>query len=82
MFLLFLIRLIQRHEGKVMLYRFGKKIFEKVKDVMQPQFEDEKPVNPFDMWEGADFKLKVRKVDGYWNYDKSEFSNPRSYLRR
>ena len=64
------------HEGKVMLYRFGKKIFEKVKDVMQPQFEDEKPVNPFDMWEGADFKLKVRKVDGYWNYDKSEFSNP------
>jgi len=64
------------YEGKVMLYRFGKKIFEKIKDVMQPQFEDEKPVNCFDMWEGADFKLKVRKVDGYWNYDKSEFSNP------
>tara|TARA_B100000073_G_scaffold346740_1_gene358939 strand:+ start:279 stop:1184 length:906 start_codon:yes stop_codon:yes gene_type:complete len=64
------------NEGKVMLYRFGKKIFEKVKDVMQPQFEDEKPINPFDMWEGADFKLKVRKVDGYWNYDKSEFASP------
>ena len=64
------------YEGKVMLYRYGKKIFEKVKDVMQPQFEDEKPLNPFDMWEGADFKLKVRKVDGYWNYDKSEFSAP------
>jgi len=63
-------------EGKVMLYRFGKKIFEKVKDAMQPQFEDEKPLNPFDLWEGADFKLKVRKVDGYWNYDKSEFSVP------
>ena len=63
------------NEGKVMLYRFGKKIFEKIKDVMQPQFEDEKPVNCFDMWEGADFKLKVRKVDGYWNYDKSEFAN-------
>ena len=61
-------------EGKVMLYRFGKKIFEKVKDVMQPQFEDENPLNPFDLWEGADFKLKVRKVDGYWNYDKSEFA--------
>ena len=59
-----------------MLYRFGKKIFEKIKDVMQPQFEDEKPINPFDMWEGADFKLKVRKVDGYWNYDKSEFASP------
>ncbi|MEE2668297.1 MAG: single-stranded DNA-binding protein [Pseudomonadota bacterium] len=63
-------------EGKVMLYRYGKKIFEKVKDVMQPQFEDENPLNPFDLWEGADFKLKVRKVDGYWNYDKSEFSAP------
>ena len=63
-------------EGKVMLFRFGKKIFEKVKDAMQPQFEDEKPLNPFDLWEGADFKLKVRKVDGYWNYDKSEFAAP------
>ena len=61
-------------EGKVMLYRYGKKIFEKIKDVMQPQFEDESPLNPFDLWEGADFKLKVRKVDGYWNYDKSEFA--------
>ena len=59
-----------------MLYRFGKKIFEKIKDAMQPQFEDENPLNPFDLWEGADFKLKVRKVDGYWNYDKSEFSAP------
>ena len=64
------------YEGKVMLYRYGKKIFEKVKDAMQPQFEDEKPLNPFDLWEGADFKLKVRKVDGYWNYDKSEFATP------
>ena len=61
-------------EGKVMLFRYGKKIFEKVKDAMQPQFEDETPVNPFDLWEGANFKLKVRKVDGYWNYDKSEFA--------
>ena len=63
-------------EGKVMLFRFGKKIFEMLKDVMQPQFEDETPINPFDLWEGANFKLKVRKVDGYWNYDKSEFANP------
>jgi len=60
-------------EGKVMLFRYGKKIFEMLKDVMHPQFEDETPVNPFDLWEGANFKLKVRKVDGYWNYDKSEF---------
>ncbi len=43
---------------------------------MQPAFADEKPINPFDFWTGADFKLKLRKVDGYWNYDKSEFSNP------
>ena len=62
------------NEGKVFLYRFGKKIFEMLKDKMQPQFEDETPMNPFDLWEGADFKIKVRKVDGYWNYDKSEFA--------
>jgi len=62
-----------QNEGKVMLYRFGKKIFDKCMEAMQPAFEDETPLNPFDFWEGADFKLKIRKVDGYWNYDKSEF---------
>lgn len=62
------------NEGKVFLYKFGKKIFDKVMDVMQPQFADEAPVNPFDFWEGAEFKLKIRKVDGWVNYDKSEFS--------
>tara|TARA_A100001015_G_scaffold313818_1_gene421928 strand:+ start:1279 stop:2172 length:894 start_codon:yes stop_codon:yes gene_type:complete len=61
------------NEGKVMLYKYGKKIFDKVMEAMQPQFEDEEPINPFDPWEGANFKLKIRKVDGYWNYDKSEF---------
>ena len=61
------------NEGKVFLYRFGKKIFDKCMEAMQPAFEDETPVNPFDFWEGANFKLKIRKVDGYWNYDKSEF---------
>jgi len=61
------------NEGKVFLYKFGKKIFDKIKDVMQPTFEDEKPVNPFDLWEGANFKLRIRQVDGYRNYDKSEF---------
>ena len=61
------------NEGKVMLYRFGKKIFDKVMEAMQPAFEDESPINPFDFWGGANFKLKLRKVDGYWNYDKSEF---------
>ena len=64
------------NEGKVMLYNFGKKIFEKIMDAMQPDFADEKPVNPFDMWEGADFKLKIRNVEGYRNYDKSEFTTP------
>ena len=59
--------------GKVFLYKFGKKIFDKIKDVMQPQFEDETPVNPFDFWEGANFKLKIRQVEGFRNYDKSEF---------
>lgn len=61
-------------EGKVYLYKFGKKIFDKIMDLMQPSFQDEKPINPFDMWEGADFKLKIRQVEGYRNYDKSEFS--------
>lgn len=64
------------NEGKVMLYRFGKKIFDKCMEAMQPAFQDETPVNPFDFWEGANFKLKIRKVDGYWNYDKSEFEAP------
>jgi len=63
------------NEGKVMLYRFGKKIFDKLMEAMQPAFEDETAINPFDLWEGANFKLKIRKVDGYWNYDKSEFES-------
>jgi hypothetical protein len=61
------------NEGKVFLFKFGKKIFDKITEAMQPAFEDEKPVNPFDFWKGSNFKLKIRKVDGYWNYDKSEF---------
>ena len=69
-----------QNEGKVFLYRFGKKIFDKIMETMQPAFEDETPVNPFDFWEGAEFKLKIRKVDGYWNYDKSEFSAPSPLL--
>ena len=61
------------NEGKVFIYKFGKKIFDKIMDSMQPEFADEKAVNPFDFWEGADFKLKIRNVEGYRNYDKSEF---------
>ena len=61
------------NERKVFLFRYGKKIFDKLMAAMQPEFEDETPINPFDFWEGANFKLKIRKVDGYWNYDKSEF---------
>ena len=61
------------HEGKVFLYKFGKKIFDKIMEAMQPQFDDEEAINPFDLWKGANFKLKIRKVDGFWNYDKSEF---------
>jgi hypothetical protein len=64
------------NNGKVMLYRYGKKIYDKIMEAMQPEFADETPINPFDLWEGANFKLKIRKVDGYWNYDKSEFDNP------
>lgn len=64
-----------QNEGKVFLYKFGKKIFDMLNDVMNPQFEDESPINPFDFWEGADFKLKARNVEGYRNYDKSEFAS-------
>jgi len=63
------------NEGKVFLYKYGKKIFDKINEAMNPQFEDEKAVNPFDLWAGANFKLKIRKVEGYQNYDKSEFES-------
>ena len=68
------------NEGKVFLYQYGKKIWDKINDLMNPEFEDESPVNPFDFWEGADFKLKIRQVDGYRNYDKSEFDAPSALL--
>jgi len=64
------------NEGRTFLYKFGKKIFDKITEAMKPEFADEKAINPFDFWEGANFKLKIRKVDGYWNYDKSEFEGP------
>lgn len=63
-----------QNKGKVFLFKYGKKIFEKIQEQMNPEFQDESAVNPFDFWKGANFKLKVRKVDGYVNYDKSEFS--------
>jgi len=68
------------NNGKVFLFRYGKKIFDKIMAAMQPEFEDETPINPFDFWEGANFKLKIRKVDGYWNYDKSEFDSVSALL--
>lgn len=61
------------NEGKVFLFKYGKKIFDKLNEKMNPEFEDEKAVNPFDLWQGANFKLKIRNVEGYRNYDKSEF---------
>lgn len=63
------------NEGQVKLYKFGKKIFDKISEAMNPEFADETPLNPFDMWEGANFKLKIRNVEGYRNYDKSEFAD-------
>jgi len=69
-----------QNEGQVFLYRYGKKIFDKINDLMNPEFEDESPVNPFDLWSGANFKMKIRKVEGYSNYDKSEFDSPSALL--
>ena len=65
------------NEGKVFLFKYGKKIFDKINEVMNPEFPDETPMNPFDMWEGADFALKIRRVEGYRNYDKSGFLTPK-----
>lgn len=62
------------NEGKVFLFKYGQKIFDKIQAAMKPEFEDEEPLNPFDFWQGADFKLKIKKVAGYWNYDSSEFA--------
>ena len=64
------------NNGQVKLFRYGKKIFDKLNEAMNPQFEDEKPLNPFDFWEGANFKMKIRNLEGYRNYDKSEFEAP------
>tara|TARA_R100001082_G_scaffold81061_1_gene48056 strand:+ start:7790 stop:8668 length:879 start_codon:yes stop_codon:yes gene_type:complete len=64
-----------QNEGKIFLYKYGKKIFDKIQEAMQPEFADEDPINPFDFWTGANFKLKVRKVAGFINYDKSEFES-------
>jgi hypothetical protein len=69
------------NEGKVFIYKYGKKIFDKLNEAMHPEFADETPINPFDMWEGADFKLKIRKVEGYQNYDKSEFDKQAPMLK-
>ena len=69
-----------QNEGGVFLYKFGKKIFDKIMEAMQPEFEDEEAINPFDFWQGANFKLKLKKVAGYWNYDSSEFDRPSALL--
>jgi hypothetical protein len=68
------------NEGKVFLFKYGKKIFDKIQEAMSPEFEDEEALNPFDFWQGADFKLKIKKVAGYWNYDSSEFARPSALL--
>jgi hypothetical protein len=69
-----------QNEGQIRLYKFGKKIFDKITEAMNPEFDDEKPINPFDFWEGANFKIKIRQVEGYRNYDKSEFDSPSALL--
>ena len=69
-----------QNEGGVFLYKFGKKIFDKIMSAMQPEFEDEDAINPFDFWEGANFKLKAKNVAGYRNYDSSEFARVEALL--
>lgn len=62
------------NEGKVFRFKYGRKIFDKINDKLNPQYEGDEGFNPFDPWEGADFKLKIRKVDDQRNYDNSEFA--------
>ena len=68
------------NEGEVKLYKFGKKIFDKITAAMQPEFDDEEAINPFDFWQGANFKLKIKQVAGFWNYDSSEFGKTEALL--
>ena len=68
------------NEGKVFLFKYGKKIFDKLTEAMQPEFEDEEAIDPFDFWQGANFKLKAKNVAGYRNYDSSEFARPDALL--
>lgn len=68
------------NDGKVFLYKYGKKIFDKIQESMNPEFEDETPLNPFDFWQGADFKIKIRTLDGFVNYDRSEFDPTSEFL--
>ena len=68
------------NEGEVKLYKFGKKIFDKITAAMQPEFDDEEAINPFDFWKGANFKLKIKQVAGFWNYDSSEFGKTEALL--
>ena len=65
-----------QNEGKVLIYKFGQKIHDKIMAAMQPEFADEDPVNPFDLFEGANFRIKIKMVGGYWNYDASDFERP------
>ena len=68
------------NEGEVKLYKFGKKIYDKITAAMQPEFDDEEAINPFDFWQGANFKLKIKQVAGFWNYDSSEFGKVEALL--
>ena len=69
-------KLNPENNGKVFLFKFGKKIFDKINSAMNPAFEDEAKFNPFDFWAGANFKLKIRTVDKQRNYDQSSFADP------
>lgn len=64
------------NEGKVFLFRYGKKIHDMIQFAMKPPadgIEEIDPIDPYDLWEGANFKMVIRNVDGRRNYDKSGF---------
>jgi hypothetical protein len=65
-----------QNEGKVFLYKYGATIFEKITNLMNPEFDDQTAINPFDLWEGANFRIRIKNKDSFRNYDESAFDQP------
>lgn len=68
------------NNGKVFLYQYGAKIYDKIKALMQPSIKTLPPVNPFNPFDGANLQIIIKKVAGYPNYDDTKFIQEGSKL--